>query len=261
MPFRLNAAPLTAIASLTLVAGCAYNGAPMDEIGAEAVEWGYEGAGAPEYWGGLDPAWAACEYGTNQSPINLAGAQPADLPEPQFNYATRPMNIEHLGHTVQVNFGAGGSMMVGGTQYELLQFHFHTPAEHRLQGREYPAELHLVHRGPAGQLAVVGLLIKVGREDPTLARFWNQLPRVKGEERDLSALQLNLEELLPDDPDYYLYPGSLTTPPCTEGVTWMVMEDPIEMSAEQLTALRSLIGTTNRPIQPLGGRLLRLDVD
>lgn len=268
MSLMRSHAHLTLLTPLFLISACGGdNAAPDQEItGAtaegepqEAAEWGYEGPGAPENWGRLSAEYAGCDTGTTQSPINLADATRTDLPDPQFNYQPTPAAIENLGHTLQVNYTPGSTMSVGDARYELAQFHFHTPGEHQLNGREYPAELHLVHQGQDGKLAVVGVFIEEGSANEALSRLWNQLPKAKGQTSQASSVQVNAAELLPSERQHFLYPGSLTTPPCTEGVTWMVMDEPIEMSAEQISALRSIIGTSNRPVQPLGTRELRLD--
>lgn len=261
MPSTRTFAPLTALTPLILLAACGDNDA-ADETAAveqQSVEWGYEGAGAPENWGRLNTDYAACETGTRQSPINLTRANETDLPDPEFNYQSPPQALENLGHTLQVNYEPGSSMTVGDTEYELAQFHFHTPSEHRLEGKEYPSEVHFVHRGPNDDLAVVGVLIQEGSENAALSNLWRQLPETKGESRQLTSTQVNAQRLLPQDTEHFLYSGSLTTPPCSEGVTWMVLNEPIEMSAEQISTLRSIIGTSNRPVQPLGDRDLRID--
>lgn len=263
MPPSRSLLGLALLAPLVL-GGCGGNQAEQQNTidqasgGTETAEWSYEGAGAPENWGRLNADYAACATGTAQSPINLTQATRTDLPDPQFDYRATPARIENLGHTLQVNYAPGSSMTVGDARYELAQFHFHTPSEHRLDGKEFPAELHMVHRGPNGQLAVVGVTIEAGRENPALAPLLAQLPIRKGETRQASA-QFSAEQLLPRERQHFLYPGSLTTPPCTEGVTWMVMDEPIQMSAEQIAALRSTINVSNRPVQPLGSRQLRLD--
>lgn len=267
MPLMRSRAHWTLIAPLFLLGACGTQNAEPEEQTSDAktapageqVEWGYEGAGSPERWGGLNSDYAACESGTSQSPINLAGATRTDLPDPQFSYNASPATIENKGHTLQVNYAPGSGVTVGDTRYELAQFHFHTPSEHRLEGQEFPAELHLVHQGPGGALAVVGVMIQQGEANQALSALWNDLPRNKGETKQPASVQINAEDLLPDERQHFLYPGSLTTPPCSEGVTWMVLDEPIEMSAEQIQSLRSIIGTSNRPVQPLGNRELRLD--
>ena len=268
MPSMRSYAYPTLLAPLFLIAACGGDNAASDQQAAggtserasqETAEWGYEGAGSAQNWGKLSADYATCETGTTQSPIDLANATRADLPDPQFSYQPTPATIENKGHTLQVSYAPGSTLTVGDARYELAQFHFHTPSEHRLEGKEYPAELHLVHTGPKGDLAVVGVFIQEGSANEALSGLWNQLPRTKGETKQLPSVQVNAERLLPEERQHFLYPGSLTTPPCSEGVMWMVMDEPIEMSAEQIAALRSIIGTSNRPVQPLGSRQLRLD--
>lgn len=256
------------LAPLFLISACGSENAAPDQQTGEATtesgalqtaEWGYEGPGAPQNWGKLSADNAACDTGTAQSPINLASATPTDLPDPQFNYQPTPAAIENKGHTLQVNYTPGSTLTVGDARYELAQFHFHTPGEHQLDGKEYPAELHLVHQASDGKLAVVGVFIEEGSANEALSGLWGQLPKTKGQTSQASSVQVNAADLLPGQRQHFLYAGSLTTPPCTEGVTWMVMDEPIAMSAEQIAALRSIVGTSNRPVQPLGSRQLRLD--
>lgn len=257
-------------APLFLAIGCATE-EPAPEVEVAETEttesaaeelrhWTYSGEGGPENWGTLSPEFALCETGTMQSPINLVDATRTELPDPEFNYEPTPLEIVNLGHTIQVNYEPGSAITVGGTRYELLQFHFHTPSEHRLRGEEFPAELHLVHRGPGGELAVIGVLIERGSENAALEPVWNHLPETPGEELEVPSVQVDVEALLPAGGQHYRYAGSLTTPPCTEGVEWFVLEEPIELSAEQIDALHSIITTSNRPVQPLGSRELRLDM-
>lgn len=248
-----------ALASGLLLAGCATAPPPPPAATADPVHWSYAGEHAPERWGTLSPAFAACETGTMQSPVDLANAQRAELPDLRFDYASTPLTVEHTGHTVQVDYTAGGVLTVGGAPYTLVQFHFHTPAEHRVQGRELPAELHLVHRNAAGELAVVGVLIERGAHNAAFAPLLDHLPARAGQERQAPGMRIDAEDLLPADRAlHYRYPGSLTTPPCTEGVTWLVLAQPVQLSAQQIDALQSTMGTTNRPVQPLGTRALRL---
>lgn len=250
-------ARLTALAALpALLAGCQ----TMAESDADAhSKWGYAGEERAENWGSLSPDYVLCERGTMQSPINLAGAKLTDLPDPIFQYQPTPLTVENLGHTAQVNYASGSGMILDGVRYELLQFHFHTPSEHRLDGREYPAELHLVHRGPNGNLAVLGVLVAEGSENPALRPLVDHLPEKTGAKQSAGGIQIDADALLPTRAQHYTYPGSLTTPPCTEGVKWLVLDQPIQASAEQLRRLTSVIGVSNRPIQPLGARELLKD--
>ena len=244
--------------AILMAAGCTADEPASEVAEQESPEWTYAGETGPERWGTLSTEFATCQSGTTQSPINLTNATAADLPDLTFNYSASPLEIENKGHTLQVDYKEGSSITVDGAEYKLLQFHFHTPAEHQIQGKEYPAELHLVHQGPDDALAVVGVMIERGQENKALAPVWNHLPATRGDERQVDSVQVNAAELLPSDYRRYRYPGSLTTPPCTEGVRWMVLEKTIEMSAEQIQALQSIIGTSNRPIQPLGDRELRV---
>lgn len=245
------------LALLFLMAGCGERARAPEGAGDEPVHWSYGEKAGAEGWGALSPDFAVCETGTTQSPIDLVDATRGALPDLRFNYAPTPLEIENTGHTVQVVYQPGSAITVDSVSYELLQFHFHTPAEHQLRGKELPAELHLVHRATDGELAVVGVLIERGGENAALAPVWDHLPKKPGEERQMPSVRISAEELLPADRRHYRYAGSLTTPPCTEGVKWLVIAQPIEMSAEQIQALHSSIGTSNRPVQPLGSRELR----
>ena len=251
-------AHLTLPAAILVAAACTADEPAPEVAEQEPAAWSYAGETGAEQWGTLRPEFAACRTGTAQSPINLTDASAADLPDLTINYNPSPLEIENKGHTLQVNYEEGSSITVDGAEYKLLQFHFHTPAEHQLQGKEFPAELHLVHQGPDDALAVIGVMIERGQENRALAPLWEHLPPTPGEEREVESVRVNAAELLPSNHRRYRYPGSLTTPPCTEGVKWLVLEQPIRMSAEQIQALQSIIGTTNRPVQPLGNRELRV---
>lgn len=235
--------------------GCA----PPAQIEPDDVPWSYEGATGPEEWGSLSPEFALCGTGVMQSPVNLTGAITAPLPGPTFRYQAAPLEIVNLGHTLQINYAPGSQLVLGDESYELLQYHFHTPGEHLLDGREFPMALHLVHRNASGQLAVVGVLIETGAENAALRSAWGRLPTSEGQTYRDPGIRISAQDLLPSDQSNYRYAGSLTTPPCTEGVRWIVMAEPIEMSAAQIQALNAIIHTSNRPVQPLGARHLILD--
>ena len=245
--------------SLWVGVGCAPR-EPAAGMGAEQAPWSYEGETGPAAWGRLSPDFALCETGTMQSPINLVGAVREPLPGPTFRYTAAPVEVANLGHTLQVNYTPGNNTLIlGDDTYELLQYHFHTPAEHLLRGEHFPMAAHLVHRSAAGELAVVGVLIREGAENAALRQVWSRLPTTAGEVSRDPSMPITPEALLPRDRTNYRYPGSLTTPPCTEGVRWIVMAEPIEMSRAQIAAVRNVIHTTNRPVQPLGARDLVLD--
>lgn len=225
---------------------------------AEAPHWGYEGEGAPEHWGHLSSEWAVCSEGTKQSPINLDSATENDLTNIEFSYQPSAVNILNNGHTIQVNYDEGSYIIADGTRYDLLQFHVHAPSEHSVGGELFPAELHLVHRSAEGNLAVVGIMLAEGAENAAYAPVWNNLP---AEESPVVTLDVTVDAatLLPDGTLTYRYSGSLTTPPCTEGVSWFVMTTPVEISTEQMTAFLNIYEGNNRPVQPLNERELILD--
>lgn len=217
--------------------------------------WGYEGANGPKYWAGLDPDFSACS-GVNQSPINISGATQALLPEIEFNYNDAPFSMLNNGHTILLNYGPGSSITVGDKTFELVQFHFHSPSENHINGVSYPMEVHLVHKDVDGNVAVVGVMFKEGAENPMVRGLWSHLDDAKvGHAIEDSYVTINAYGLLPtNNQEYYRFNGSLTTPPCTEGVTWFVMKEPLQISAAQIKRFVRLIGHNNRPIQPINAR-------
>lgn len=217
------------------------------------VHWTYVGEEGPEFWGELSPEFAACSTGEQQSPINLNAPDGGDEPEMTIVQApTAGGMLVNNGHTLQVNLPEGNTLTLGDVEYELLQFHMHTPAEHEVDGVLYPFEIHLVHRNDAGELAVLGVLVKEGEENPALTQVFTDIPEA-GAERPL-ADPVDVAALLPADLNAFRYPGSLTTPPCSEGVTWTVFEQPMTVSPEQLAAFRALYPMNARPVQPLNDR-------
>lgn len=221
--------------------------------------WSYEGNRGPACWGALDEAFSACADGAEQSPIDLAtGAAEGDYPAVAFDYGPRAGTVVNTGRTVQVNVDRGSGIMVGGTRYELLQFHFHHASEHTVVGARFPMELHLVHRSDAGDVAVVGVLLRDGAANETLAPIWAHLPREAGSTAAVPGM-VRVAELLPETRTAWRYRGSLTTPPCTEGVSWIVMTEPVTLSAAQIAAFGALYPRNYRPLQPLGRRILGRD--
>lgn len=242
--------------TLTALAACGEDPAgptdPAPESHAEAA--------GDEHWSHDDPAaWGGtCATGTEQSPVDLTGARGVDLADIEFDYAPSAVQVANTGHTIQAEYGAGSSIEVDGTSYDLVQFHFHAPSEHTVDGRHAAAELHLVHQDSAGQLAVVGVLVEEGPASDAVAPVLAEAPAEEGAEADPSA-EVDAAGLLPDSSRTFRYDGSLTTPPCTEGVKWMVMSEPVTWSGEQLAAFTSLYGGSNRPVQPLGDRVEIVD--
>lgn len=222
----------------------------------DKVHWDYVVGGdmGPDVWGDLSPKFATCKTGLEQSPINIENAtQAKGMPRIKINYSPAPYDAIDNGHTVQVNFPAGRMMKVGGKKFELLQFHYHTGSEHTIDGKRYPLELHLVHKTKEGTLGVLGVMVEAGEANPTLQTILDHLPD-PGKTRVEPKLQLNPAGILPNTLTYFGYDGSLTTPPCSEGVKWHVLNTPITASQAQLDAFDDIYGITYRPVQPLNGR-------
>ena len=222
------------------------------------VHWGYEGTHGPEHWGSLDPGFALCSSGREQSPIDLTGAEPGDLSEIVFNYAPSPISILNNGHTIQVDYQPGSAIVLDGTRYGLIQFHFHHRSEHTVDGGSFPLELHLVHANADGALAVVGIFLEEGAANEALAPVWQHLPAEAGPAAVVRE-SVDAAALLPERRTTWRYAGSRTTPPCSEGVSWLVMTEPVTASREQIEAFSALFPVNNRPLQPLNGRRLVTD--
>jgi carbonic anhydrase len=235
-------------ASLTVVAL-----AGVLPVHGEGHHWSYGKHGGPAEWGDLDKAFASCQLGKVQSPIDIRGAKAADLPAIKFDYKPAPLKLIDNGHTIQVNYAPGSTIEVGGTRYELVQFHFHKPSEEKIDGKAHAMVAHLVHKGSDGALAVVAVLLDQGQDNPTLRAVWSNLPKQKEKEIATPA-SIDAAALLPVDKGYYTFAGSLTTPPCSEGVRWFVLKTPMTLAASELTAFAKLYPMNARPTQPLNGR-------
>jgi carbonic anhydrase len=232
----------------------------VEEPAHEEVHWTYTGETGPQAWGSLGAENLACQTGTSQSPVDileetvrseLSGAT-GTL---NINYAhTEPLTVRNTGHSIQVDTAGENSITLDGKTYELIQFHFHTPSEHTVNRQPFPMEVHFVHQGSDGELAVIGVLMQAGAANAALTPFWQYTPAEEG----VLAMgsRINLNNLLPADGRYYSYSGSLTTPPCTEDVNWIVMKTPVEVSQEQIDYHYALFGDTARPVQSLNGRLI-----
>lgn len=215
--------------------------------------WGYEGEGAPENWAELRVEYEQCGSGQKQSPIDLATTTLPDLENVSFDYGETAVNILNNGHTIQVDKVEGNQITIGSETYQLNQFHFHAPSEHAVDDEHYPLEMHLVHQAANKALAVVGVFITEGVENSAFATVWDHLPNEETEAIATGAT-VNVADLLPPEQTFYRYSGSLTTPPCAQGVTWLVMKNPVEMSAEQIADFTNIIAGNNRPLQPLNAR-------
>lgn len=216
--------------------------------------WTYHGQHAdPSHWATLSSDFEACGRGQQQSPIDIRKTVKSQLPALEFQYTAVEPTLVNNGHTVQVNLPKGSTLKLGDAVYELLQFHFHTPSEEAVAGKHAAMVAHFVHRNANNELAVVGVLLQPGKNHPGFAPIFEHLPR-PGESIQVEGLKLDIAALLPDHLGYYAYQGSLTTPPCAEGVRWMVLKEPVKLGTQQIKAFRRLFNANARPIQPLNGR-------
>jgi carbonic anhydrase len=229
---------------------------------AHPAHWSYSGATDAAHWAALDEGFKTCKLGQEQSPIDIvtrSAEKSADAKPIKFAYAAGAAEVVNNGHTIQVNLPAGGTVSLGGTEYKLLQFHFHTPSEEKFDGKSYPLVAHLVHRDAQGHLAVVAVLFKVGHENAALKPVFAHLPAKEGQTVKIDGA-FDAAQLLPAARGYYAFAGSLTTPPCSEDVRWQVLKTPVELSSAQLASFRKLYAMNARPVQPLNGRKV-LDVN
>lgn len=225
-------------------------------VAEEKAHWEYSGAHGPEHWGSMSQEFSVCAVGKHQSPINITQAIEAELPKISFAYQESPLKVLNNGHTYQINYEPGSHVTIDGTDFELKQFHFHTPSENHINGRSFPLEAHLVHADSAGNLAVIGVMFKEGREHKLLRHLWERMPSSVGPEQVLPE-KITVRDMLPGDRDYYRFSGSLTTPPCSEGVRWLVLKEALEASAAQIGVFKSVLGhANNRPLQLANARVV-----
>ena len=252
-PVRSVSAPARPATAKVTAAGAAGHGA-----GAMAHDphWGYGGEYGPQAWGAMRPEFSKCATGARQSPIDIREGIRVQLDPVQFDYKPSGFRVIDNGHTVQVNVGPGNSIEVTGRRYDLVQFHFHRPSEERIEGRQFDMVAHLVHKDVEGRLAVVAVLLDRGSAQPLVQTIWNNLPLEKGDEVAAKGA-IDLNALLPPDRSYFTYMGSLTTPPCSEGVLWMVMKQPVPISPEQIAIFSRLYPMNARPVQSASGRLIK----
>jgi len=218
--------------------------------------WSYSGFTGPQAWGKLKPEYSLCAKGQRQSPIDIREGIGLDLESVRFEYQPSSFAVIDTGHTVQVNVAPGNAIEVNGRRWTLQQFHFHRPSEERIDGRQFEMDVHLVHRDAEGRMAVVAVLLERGAAQPLLQTVWNHLPLEKNEE-NAARVQIDPIQLLPTDRRYYTYMGSLTTPPCSEGVLWLVMQQPVPVSAQQIDIFSRLYPMNARPIQQAAGRMIK----
>jgi carbonic anhydrase len=222
----------------------------------EFPHWGYTSECGPSSWGGLCPEFSLCDTGKNQSPINLTGYITVDLSPLYFDYQCCGYEIVNKGHSVQVNALPGSTLTTDGHTFELKQYHFHVPSENLIDEQSYPMESHFVHADEAGNIAVVAVMYVVGAENENLAQAWAQIPEHEGEETSCPDM-IPVEGLLRENKAYYRFNGSLTTPPCTEGVCWFDMKEPVNVSQAQIDCFAKVMGCpNNRPVRPVNARIV-----
>jgi carbonic anhydrase len=255
---------------LLLIVACSSGGKDVPQETAHVVHWGYESDDGPARWGSMNEDWVLCAEGSSQSPIDLTGAEESHLPPIEIvmpagqeaevlNQGSVADALDN-GHTIQINVPHGEALIVGGKTYALVQAHFHAPSEHTLDGEHYPMEMHFVHQASDGALAVLGVLIKEGAENQGIAPLWAHLPEGPGAETTVQIPAVFAQQVLPDvGSGFYHYDGSLTTPPCSEGVKWYVRLTPTEFSESQIAAFTAEYDHNNRPVQALNERTLYKD--
>jgi carbonic anhydrase len=229
--------------------------AAVPVLAGDRTHWSYDGSGGPSHWATLETEYAACA-GKSQSPVEIRthDVQAENLPALMFQYRPAPLRIVDNGHSIQVNYAPGSSLLLNGTPYELVQFHFHRPSEEVIDGKRFAMVVHLVHRDARGRLVVVAVPLEQGRENPLIETLWRNLPQTKGKEVDRTDVMINAASLLPATRGYFAYSGSLTTPPCSEGVRWAVLKTPLSISQREVDKFAVRYTNNARPVQPLNGR-------
>lgn len=229
---------------------------PAEPVPHRDLHWSYVGENGPGAWGELKPEYAVCRTGQLQSPIDIRGGLVVDQTPIGFDYRPSGLSVVDNGHTIQGNLTGGNVITVMGRQYELQSFHFHLPAEEKVNGRGYAMVMHLVHKDREGRLAVIAVLVETGAAHRAVQTVWNNLPLQRNDPIPV-AEPFDPLRLLPEDRRYYAYMGSLTTPPCTEGVLWLVLKQPVTVSPEQLALFARLYPMNARPLQAASGRLIK----
>lgn len=248
---------LVAALCLSTTAFASENAAPAHGGGHGAAHWGYTGEAGPAHWGDLSPEFAACKEGKSQTPIDITGAVDVDQPAINFNYGEVDVNVINNGHAIQANYETGSSIEVAGRTYKLIQFHFHNPSENVIDGKYFPIEAHLVHKSDDGHLAVIAVMFDEGAANPVVETVWHYMPAQANSETSAPNETVNVMDMLPESKAYYGFDGSLTTPPCTEGVKWIVLKTPMTVSPEQVLKFQHIMQVqNNRPLQALNGRTI-----
>lgn len=226
---------------------------------ASASHWGYEGTTSPEHWGELDSAWGECQKGQNQSPVDIQHTFKAHINPLETHYTTSPDALLNNGHTIQASYSdtnTANTIELDNETFTLKQFHFHAPSENTINGKHYPLELHLVNQSSDGEIAVVAVMFEEGAINTELEKMWKVMPDHADKSTPLLT-KIDVNKLMPTDKTHWRFTGSLTTPPCTEGVRWMVLKHPMTLSPEQLKQFTSVMHhANNRPVQKLHGRMI-----
>lgn len=223
---------------------------------AQHQHWGYKGDNSPQHWGSLSEAFSVCDIGKNQSPVDLKEAIKTDIRSVQFSYQPQSYKAENNGHTLQISPLSGSQKIeIGSKTFELKQFHFHTPSEHTFKGKNFPMEAHFVHQTASGEIAVLAVIFREGGENAALTPVIAKRLAVN-ESAELPA-KLDISGFLPTDREHFRLNGSLTTPPCSEGVNWVIFKVPVTVSKAQIAAMRAILGQdNNRPVQPINSRIV-----
>ncbi|GDY24936.1 carbonic anhydrase [Agarivorans sp. Toyoura001] len=246
----MNKQILNVILAGSLISASAVAGAK------ESAHWSYSGHQGPAHWGELAPEFATCAGGKNQSPVDISHTIKGELESLTVAYKPAGEAVVNNGHTIQVNYAAGSTLGLDGHEFELKQFHFHSPSENTVKGQSYPLEAHFVHADKQGNLAVVALMFEQGEANQELSKVWAKMPKNLGEQAELSQVVSALA-LWPSQQDYYRFNGSLTTPPCSEGVSWIVLKSPVSASAQQIDDFTALMQhPNNRPLQAINARTI-----
>jgi carbonic anhydrase len=260
-----NFISITTLAALMTLSGCtAITDNPITDRAKKVKEatshkahWGYTGHTDPSHWGELSPKYAECAQGKNQSPINIVVADSKDtnLQDIVFSYNATSNSVVNNGHTIQVNIDDGSAIMIDGKRFELKQFHFHTPSENQIDGKHFPLEAHFVHLDKEGNIAVLALMFEEGKSNTILEKIWSKMPANADDKSALTLSSDDIHALLPKENAYYRFSGSLTTPPCSEGVRWFVLKTAVNISKEQVEKfLHTMHHANNRPVQNINAR-------
>lgn len=249
-----QATPFSRAAYWTFFVGAAaLLGSAIAASANEKAHWGYGVQNGPAHWSAMSDKFKTCGTGKHQSPIDIPKAAGAGDAKITFDYHPGKATVVNNGHTIQVNVAKGNTLKIGKRSYRLVQFHFHTPSENTVDGLHYPMETHLVHADSKGRLAVVALMVRIGESG-----LIDRVPRPTEVNDMKSAGNINPADLLPGNKNHYAFTGSLTTPPCSEGVNWFVMKQPVEATNATVAEFYSILGANNRPINPRNGRQISL---